>query len=148
MNTGHVKVIKLLVLFLFWLSCGAGSANAGEFIELKSPILYYECIACTDSPNIYHPSYAALYKPVVDDWESYSDRLAVLALLKIPQYLKGQVALINKEEFYPPEVRLMLIGLLDYPIMVDRYSFVSIGNSYYKLDDGARAKLDIILGKL
>ena len=137
------KYFLLLITMFFGL---INSAIAGERVLLKSPVLYYECIACSDVPNISHPSYAVIFKPVIDDWNNFKDRETILRLLRIPEYEKKTISLTKTQDFYEPEARLMLIGLLDYAVMLDRYGYVKIGLDVYKLHEGSRAKLDSILG--
>ena len=119
--------ICIIVLVVFLNLFKLIAVSAGERIYLKSPVLYYECIDCTDTPNISHPAYAVLYQPVVKNWDKFKQKKQVLSLLKIPQYLKGEVKRVSADKFYAPEVRLMIVGLLDFPVMVDRYSYVNNG---------------------
>jgi len=139
-------LIKMLVFLLVIIFCMTQHIKAGERIIVESPVLYYECIACTDVPNISHPSYAAIFKPVVEDWKSFKDQEVILRLLRISEYEQKTIILSETSNFYDPEARLMLIGLLDYAVMVDRYGYVKIGLDVYKLQDGSLAKLDSILG--
>ncbi|PKI16304.1 hypothetical protein [Colwellia sp. 12G3] len=141
--------MKVTKYFLFLITMFFGftySAIAGERILLKSPVLYYECIACTDVPNISHPSYAAIFKPVINDWNNFKDKKTILRLLRISEYENKMISLNKTEDYFAPEARLMLIGLLDYAVMLDRYGYVKIGLDVYKLEKGSRAKLDSILG--
>tara|TARA_B110000438_G_C15710897_1_gene605292 strand:+ start:748 stop:1143 length:396 start_codon:yes stop_codon:yes gene_type:complete len=122
------------------------NTNAGEYVPLKSPVLYYECIACTDTPNINSITYLVYYKPLVTDWVKFKEKDIILELLNIANYKNKKVQLVKPEEFYYAETRLMLVGLLDYPILLDRYGVIKIGSDVYKLATGSRQKLDSILG--
>lgn len=138
--------IRMIISILFALGFHK-TIIAGELINLTSPVLYYECIDCVDVPNIDHPSYAVLYKPIINDFNKYKLKNEIVTLLNLTKYLKKQVTLINSRSFYLPEARLMLIGYLDYPVMLDRYGYVLIGADCYKLNDEALVKLDLILEK-
>ena len=122
------------------------NTNAGEYVPLKSPVIYYECIACTDTPNINSITYLVYYKPLVSDWANFKEKDIILELLNIANYNNKKVQLVKPEEFYYGETRLMLVGLLDYPILLDRYGVIKIGPDVYKLASGSRQKLDSILG--
>ncbi len=132
----------LIGLFIFIIS---KHVHAGERNKIDIPILFYECILCIDAPNISNPAYAVLYAPSINNWADFEYKDKLLKLIKIDEYKQDKISFVSPDMFYAPEVRLMLLGVLDYPIYIDRYGYVQIGGSHYKLETKTLAKIDNLL---